>query len=78
MTLTVANIAALSAVVGVGGVIIDPDVAPPLLEVARGVASDVPDADPDVERGAVLPPVAISRRTSRVTSCRVVNSTSTS
>ena len=74
----VANITALSAVVGVGGAIVDPDVVPPLLEVARSVASDVPDADPDVERGAVLPPVAISRRTSRVTSCRVANSASTS
>ena len=74
----VANIAALSAVVGVGGAIVDPDVVPPLPKVARGVASDVLDADPDVERGAVLPPVAISRRTSRVTSCRVANSTSTS
>ena len=58
LTVMVANIAALSAVVG--------------------VASDVPDADPDVERGAVLPPVAISRRTTRVTSCWVANSTRTS
>ena len=74
----VANIAALSAVVGVGRAIIDPDGTPPLLEVARGVASDVPEADPDVERGAVLPPVAISRRTSRVTSCCVAMSISTS
>ena len=58
----VANIAALSSVAGVGRAIVDPDVALQLLEVAGGVALDVPDADPDVERGAVLPPVAISRR----------------
>ena len=58
----VANIAALTSVAGVGRAIVDPDVASLLLEVARGVALDVPDVDPDVERGAVLPPVAISRR----------------
>ena len=71
LTVMVANIVALSAVVGVSEAIVDPDVALSLPEVARDVVSDLPD----VKRGAVLPPVAISRRTSRVTSCCVANST---